>query len=134
MDITDASWTPLIVVFLHAIASSSEEDVKLLEETEESLLPLKDLSQQSEQVYSLCRILHKLAKAFVEQISTFVGTHNSLDDTIVMPQSDINTRNSAFMPPPAMHVPQSTGPRLEGLSAANFGGSEMNDMSMFLGN
>jgi len=127
-----ASWTPLIVVFLHAIASSSKEDVKLLEETEESLEPLKNLNQQSEQVYGLCKIFCRLARAFVERNSTFVGTYNSQEDTVVMPQSDLHGRDLSFMAAPPMQFPsQMTGSEFH---MPSFDGSEMDDMSMFLGN
>jgi len=127
-----ASWTPLIVVFLHAIASSSNEDVKLLEETEESLEPLKNLNQQSEQVYGLCKMFCKLAKAFVERQSTFVGTYNSQEDMVVMPQSDMHGRDPNSMAAPHMQFSsQTTYPDFH---MPSFDGSEMDDMSMFLGN
>lgn len=127
-----SSWTPLIVVFLHAIASSSKEDVKLLEETEESLEPLKNLNQQSEQVYGLCKIFCKLAKAFVERNSTFVGTYNSQEDMVVMPQSDMHGRDLGFMAAPSIQSSSHlAGPEFH---MPTFDGSEMDDMSMFLGN
>lgn len=129
-----ASWTPLIVVFLHAIASSSQDDVKLLEETEESLEPLKKLNRQSEQMYGLCKNFHKLAKHFVEQHSTFVGTYNPQQDMVVFPQKNMegNPANVQSMPSmqyangqwgggPEVQIPSSDGPEIDG-------------MSMFLGN
>lgn len=131
------SWTPLIVVFLHAIASSSTDDVKLLEETEESLEPLKHLNQQSEQVYGLCKIFCKLAKAYVERNSTFPGVYNSQEDTVVMPQTDMQGRgdqNYMAVMQQGMSMPfnsQMAGPEFQ---APTFDGSEMDGMSMFLGN
>lgn len=128
------SWTPLIVVFLHAIASSSTDDVKLLEETEESLEPLKHLNQQSGQVYSLCKIFAKLAKAYVEQHSTFPGTYNSQEDMVVMPHTDMQGREQnymALMPHGVAFQPPMAVPEFQ---APAFDGSEMDGMSMFLGN
>lgn len=128
------SWTPLIVVFLHAIASSSKEDVKLLEETEESLEPIKHLNQQSEQVYGLCKIFCKLAKAYVEQNSTFPGVYNMQEDTVVMPPMDVQGRDQNYMAVMQQGMPfhaQMTGPEFQ---APAFDGSEMDGMSMFLGN
>ncbi|KAK5941231.1 hypothetical protein PMZ80_006508 [Knufia obscura] len=127
-----SSWTPLIVVFLHAIASSSKEDVKLLEETQESLEPLKNLNQQSEQVYGLCKIFCKLAKAFVERNSTFIGSYDSQEDMVVMPQSDMHGRDLNFMTAPSMQFSsQMMGPESQ---LPSFDVSGMDDMSMFLGN
>lgn len=140
------SWTPLIVVFLHAIASSSTDDVKLLEETEESLEPLKHLNQQSEQVYGLCKIFCKLAKAYVERHSTFPGVYNSQEDMVVMPQRDMQGRgdqNYMGMMQQGMSMPfhaqmgaggTGTGTGNNEFQASAFDGSEMDGMSMFLGN
>lgn len=128
------SWTPLIVVFLHAIASSSKDDVKLLEETEESLEPLKHLNQQSEQVYGLSKIFCKLAKAYVEQNSTFPGVYNSQEDMVVMPQMGMQGRDQNYMAVMQHGLPfqsQMTGPEFQ---APAFDGTEMDGMSMFLGN
>lgn len=144
------SWTPLIVVFLHAIASSSTDDVKLLEETEESLEPLKHLNQQSEQVYGLCKIFCKLAKAYVERHETFPGVYNSQEDMVVMPQQrDMMGRGGdqnymAVMQQGMSSMPfqsqmgmtgqgQGQGQEFQTPSAA-FDASEMDGMSMFLGN
>lgn len=132
------SWTPLIVVFLHAIASSSTDDVKLLEETEESLEPLKHLNQQSEQVYGLCKIFCKLAKAYVERNSTFPGVYNSQEDMVVMPQRDMQGRgdqNYMAVMQQGMSMPfQASQMGGSEFQAPAFDGSEMDGMSMFLGN
>ncbi|KAK5088597.1 hypothetical protein LTR05_002817 [Lithohypha guttulata] len=131
-----ASWTPLIVVFLHAIASSNREDVRLLEETEISLEPLKNLNQQSEQVYCLCKIFCKLAKAFVERRSTFVGSYNPQQDMVVIPQQDLQefhhnlpTGTQSMPITQAVNWAEAPDPQVP-----NFDGSEMDGMSMFLGN
>lgn len=131
------SWTPLIVVFLHAIASSSTDDVKLLEETEESLEPLKHLNQQSEQVYGLCKIFCKLAKAYVERNSTFPGVYNSQEDMVVMPQTDIQGRgdqNYMAVMQQGMNMPFHSQMAGQEFQAPAFDGLEMDGMSMFLGN
>lgn len=131
------SWTPLIVVFLHAIASSSTDDVKLLEETEESLEPLKHLNQQSEQVYGLCKIFCKLAKAYVERNSTFPGVYNSQEDMVVMPQTDMQGRgdqNYMAVMQQGMNMPFHSQMAGQEFQAPAFDGLEMDGMSMFLGN
>lgn len=131
-----ASWTPLIVVFLHAIAASSHDDVRLLEEIHESLEPLKKINQQSEQIYNLSKTFSKLARAFVERNSTFVGTYNSQDDVIVMPQqSDQSQFHGVSMPPPSMQF-ETNGAHfnMADLQAHEFDGTEVDAMSMFLGN
>ena len=129
------SWTPLIVVFLHAIAASSHDDVRLLEEVQESLESLQGLNHQSEQVYSLSKTFSKLAKAFVDQHSTFVGTYNVQEDMIVMPQQDPQGQFSNTMlapPPPAMQY-ANNGAQFPEFQAPNFDGTEMDAMSMFFG-
>ena len=127
-----ASWTPLIVVFLHAIASSSNEDVRLLEETAESLEPLKELNEQSQQLYNLSKIFCKLARAFVDRNSTFVGIYHPQEDMVVMPQSEMNNRDFGFLGGPSMQFPsQNTGPDFH---MPSFDGSEMDEMSMYFGN
>lgn len=128
-----ASWTPLIVVFLHAIASSSKEDVALLQRIEESLEAVKTLSPQAEQVSSLSKVFSKLTKAFVERNNkSFVGTYNSQEDMVVMPQTDTFNLNHNYLPPPAeIQYPY------HGTShdfVPGFDASEMEGMSMFLGN
>lgn len=126
-----ASWTPLIVVFLHAVASASHEDVQLLEKTQKTLELVKELNQQSRQVYNLCRVFHQVARAFVDRNSTFVGTYNSLDDTVIMPQSE-HIRDYGFIPSqpaqPNMLVSGS-----DSMSVPNFDETDMNGISMFLG-
>lgn len=132
-----ASWTPLIVVFLHAIASSSKEDVKLLEEVEESLEPLKNLNHQNyDQVYGLCKAFCKLARAFVEQHSTFVGSYNPQEDMVVMPQQDFRNFDSNIITnhQATSFTNTANWPASQDLQTANFESTDMNDMSMFLGN
>lgn len=131
-----ASWTPLIVVFLHAIAASSHDDVRVLEEVQESLEPLQNFNQQSEQVYNLSKTFSKLAKAFVEQDSTFVGTYNSKDDIIFMPQQTNQNQfhNAMMAPPPIQFEKNGSHFNIPELQPPNFDGTEMDAMSMFLGN
>lgn len=130
-----ASWTPLIVVFLHAIAASSYDDVRVLEEVQESLEPLQNFNQQSEQVYGLSKIFSKVARAFVERNSTFVGTYNPQDDIIVMPQqTDQNQFHNAMMAPPSMQFENGGHLNIPDLQPPNFDGTEMDAMSMFFGN
>lgn len=129
-----ASWTPLIVVVLHAIASSSKEDVILLQQVEESLEPVKTLSPQADQVFGLTRIFCKLAKAFVESSNkTFVGTYNLQEDTVVMPQTDAYGLNQSFLPASAAGL-QDPHQSMNHDFVPGFDASEMESMSMFLGN
>jgi len=126
------SWTPLIVVFLHALASSSKEDVALLQQTEESLKPLKGITQQSEQVCGLSRIFCKLAKAFVERNKPFIGSYNPQEDTVVMPQLESFDQNQSFLPlPTGMQYPHQN---INHDLIPDFDASGTEGMSMFLGN
>lgn len=127
-----ASWTPLIVVFLHAIASASQEDVKLLEEAEKTLDLIKEVNQQSQQVYNLCRTFHKVARIFVEKNSTFVGTYNSLDDTVIMPQSD-HMRDFGYVPTQQSQPYHMLAPSVDSAMIPSFDETDMNGISMFLG-
>jgi len=79
-----ASFTPFIVIFLHAIAASSAEDTKLLEDVVRTLHPTKDTSKACSRLYQICTIFARVARRLVESRHSFLGTYNAQDDSLLL--------------------------------------------------
>ncbi|KAL2862729.1 Zn(II)2Cys6 transcription factor [Aspergillus lucknowensis] len=79
-----SSFTPFIVIFLHAIAASSLEDIQLLEDIVRTLYPIKDTSKASARLYQICTIFARVARGLVESRTSFLGTYNSQDDSLLL--------------------------------------------------
>ncbi|OJJ65052.1 hypothetical protein ASPSYDRAFT_39849 [Aspergillus sydowii CBS 593.65] len=122
-----ASFTPFIVIFLHAIAASSAEDTKLLEDVVRTLYPTKDTSKACGRLYQICAIFARVARRLVESRHSFLGTYNAQDDSLLLLNDTGNT--SLFDP----------GSLQDYLSAEidmmdQFTYSEAENMSAILGN
>lgn len=71
-----SSFTPFVVIFLHAIAATSMEDVKLLEEVVTTLRPARGVSSASERLYNIGANFARVARGLVEAQKSCVGKYN----------------------------------------------------------
>ncbi|KAJ6263667.1 ABC multidrug transporter MDR5 [Drechslerella dactyloides] len=92
------SFTPLIVVFLHAIASNSLSDVKLLHDFLDSIEPISDVSKDCRRLTEVTKVFCRVAKALVEgqqqhaHAPLALGTYSHTSNTLLLPQ-DHNIAN-----------------------------------------
>lgn len=77
-----SSFTPFIVIFLHAIAASSLDDLQLLEDVVESLQKVQQVSRSSESLYQICSTFAQIARGLVEARKSCVGMYNQQDDSL----------------------------------------------------
>ncbi|KAJ5096908.1 hypothetical protein N7456_007629 [Penicillium angulare] len=76
-----SSFTPFVVIFLHAIAATSMEDVKLLEEVVATLQVARGVSNASERIYSIGANFARVARGLVEAQKS-VGKYNEQEDSL----------------------------------------------------
>ncbi|KAE8153041.1 hypothetical protein BDV25DRAFT_127522 [Aspergillus avenaceus] len=79
-----SSFTPFIVVFLHAIASSSAADIQLLEDVAESLQRLARVSSSPQRLYQICSLFLQIAKGLVETRTSCIGTYDQQLDSLML--------------------------------------------------
>ena len=77
-----SSFTPFIVIFLHAIAATSSDDIQLLYEVVDSLQHIRYVSPSSERLYQICSTFLQIAKGLVETRQSCVGAYNQLEDSL----------------------------------------------------
>ncbi|KAK6820050.1 hypothetical protein RU639_007048 [Aspergillus parasiticus] len=77
-----SSFTPFIVIFLHAIAATSSDDIQLLSEVVESLQHIRYVSPSSERLYQICSTFLQIARGLVETRQSCVGAYNQLEDSL----------------------------------------------------
>ncbi|KAL5335380.1 hypothetical protein BJX70DRAFT_390670 [Aspergillus crustosus] len=79
-----ASFTPFVVIFLHAIAASSLQDNQLLDDIVLTLRPIKDTSKACARLYQICTIFSRVARGLVESRNSFLGTYNEHNDSLLL--------------------------------------------------
>ncbi|KAL4807613.1 hypothetical protein BDV18DRAFT_151590 [Aspergillus unguis] len=89
-----SSFTPFIVIFLHAIASSSLPDTTLLEDIVRTLDPLKETSKACGRLFQICTIFARVARSLVESRHSFLGTYNPQDDSLLL---NLNNQGNASL-------------------------------------
>ncbi|KAE8140310.1 fungal-specific transcription factor domain-containing protein [Aspergillus pseudotamarii] len=77
-----SSFTPFIVIFLHAIAATSSDDIQLLYEVVDSLQHIRYVSPSSERLYQICSTFLQIAKGLVKTRQSCVGAYNPLEDSL----------------------------------------------------
>lgn len=77
-----SSFTPFIVIFLHAIAATSSDDIQLLNEVVESLQHIRYVSPSSERLYQICSTFLQIARGLVKTRQSCVGAYNQLEDSL----------------------------------------------------
>ncbi|KAE8147435.1 hypothetical protein BDV25DRAFT_169111 [Aspergillus avenaceus] len=77
-----SSLTPVIVIFLHAIAETNIDDIQLLEAVVTTLKPTCGVSSASKRMYNICSNLCRVARELVESQGLYNGTHNERKNSL----------------------------------------------------
>lgn len=77
-----SSFTPIIVIFLHSIAATSIEDVKLLDDVVQTLHRTRSVSIASERLYSISANFACVARGLVEARKSCVGRYDEERDAL----------------------------------------------------
>ncbi|KAK6506199.1 hypothetical protein TWF506_011118 [Arthrobotrys conoides] len=89
------SFTPLIVVFLHSVASNDPSDVKLLHDFLDSIEPIAHVTKDSARLFEVTKVFCRVAKALVDSRNhNPLGTYSHQSNTLLLPQ-DHNIVNIA---------------------------------------
>ncbi|GAW16092.1 hypothetical protein ANO14919_055150 [Xylariales sp. No.14919] len=83
----NSSFTPFIVLFLHAIATRSIADLDLLDEVVQTLQSTRQAGKSFERLYELCATFARLARHLVEAAQPCVGDYNQGTDTLHLPEA-----------------------------------------------
>ena len=67
------SFTPFLVVFTHAVTTSNDEELSLLEETVRSLDHVKGISPGVHRLYDICKSFSDAAKVLINSRRTLGG-------------------------------------------------------------
>ncbi|KAI0531652.1 hypothetical protein GGR58DRAFT_518364 [Xylaria digitata] len=86
-----SSFTPFIVLFLHAIAATSIKDLDLLDKVVQTLRSTRQAGKPFEQLHEICATFARLAQHPVEEGEPGVGSYNSCADSLQL------TRESNLM-------------------------------------
>ncbi|KAF9891869.1 hypothetical protein FE257_003354 [Aspergillus nanangensis] len=90
------SFAPFVIVFTHAITSSSTSDLTLLQDTVKSLDLIKGLSRGSMHLYTICEAFAKTAQVLVGSRKTLTGLEQHQDGSLFMPVSLDGSTNIAL--------------------------------------
>ncbi|RYN70811.1 hypothetical protein AA0117_g10109 [Alternaria alternata] len=85
------SFTPYLVVFTHAIATANDRDLKLLEDTVESLAYFQDCSPGSSRLYFICKSFLNTAETLIASRKSFNGLEQHEDGSLVFTTKPIAT-------------------------------------------
>ncbi|CAG7998278.1 unnamed protein product [Penicillium olsonii] len=77
-----SSFTPFIVIFLHSIAATSLEDVKLLEQVVETVQKTRGVSKASERLYNICANFLSVSRGLVGAQKSCVGRYDGNRDAL----------------------------------------------------
>lgn len=80
-----SSFTPFLVVFTHAIASHSLEDVELLRQVLFTLEAGRNISAATSKLYEVCKVFLRFATAFVSSRQNCFGSYNQDEDSFTFP-------------------------------------------------
>ncbi|KAF4979220.1 hypothetical protein FZEAL_4529 [Fusarium zealandicum] len=78
----NSSFTPFVVIFLHAIAASSLEDVQLLSDVVETLESAQKGHAGTKKLYQICATFARLARRMVEARNSCVGMYDHSTDSL----------------------------------------------------
>ncbi|KAI4718190.1 hypothetical protein E4T48_05613 [Aureobasidium sp. EXF-10727] len=82
------SFTPFTVVFIHAIATSDTDELRLLQETVHSLNHIKFLSPAAKRLHDVCAAFANVAAAFITSQRTLSGWHCRGDGTLSLASAE----------------------------------------------
>ncbi|KAJ5115389.1 hypothetical protein NUU61_001148 [Penicillium alfredii] len=77
-----SSLTPFIVIFLHAIAATSIDDVLLLDDVVATLHHTRAVSSACERLYKVCETFARVARGLVEARKPGLGKYNQQEDSL----------------------------------------------------
>ncbi|KAF2260489.1 hypothetical protein CC78DRAFT_536366 [Lojkania enalia] len=78
----NSSFTPFVVIFLHAIAASSLDDVELLDDVVKALQAFRGISKHTERLYNICATLTRLARRLAESGNAHLGAYNMQENSL----------------------------------------------------
>ncbi|OJJ50225.1 hypothetical protein ASPZODRAFT_58444 [Penicilliopsis zonata CBS 506.65] len=93
------SFTPFVIIFTHAIATSSARDFALLQETVSSLELCKNLSQGSARLYEICKAFLNTARVLIESRQTLMGFEQHDDGSLFVPATGVKGQSNALAVP-----------------------------------
>ncbi|OJD36814.1 c6 transcription factor [Diplodia corticola] len=118
------TFTPFVVVFTHAIATMSTEDLRLLQETTGTLDQAKHVSEGAQRLYDVCKAFTDAAEILINSGQKVTGMQQHDDGSLVFPAV-----TDPHPPMSAQDLMWPTWPTpMHGLDPGSI------DMSMFLGN
>jgi hypothetical protein len=79
------SFTPFVVVFTHAIATTSAADLALLQDIVRSLEGLKHFSKAARRLYDVCQAFFVVAEMLVKNKKVLGGVQCFEDGTLLIP-------------------------------------------------
>lgn len=77
-----SSFTPFIVIFLHAVAGRSSEDVKLLNDMVAILQTFRESSKMSKRLHHVCSTFARVAGEMVVGRNSVLGAYDAEEDTL----------------------------------------------------
>ncbi|KAI9035861.1 transcription factor domain-containing protein [Aspergillus affinis] len=90
------SFAPFVIVFTHAIATSSSTDLSLLQDTVKSLDLIKGLSRGSMHLFAICEAFAKTAQVLVDARQTVTGLEHHQDGSLFIPATTDGPGNIAL--------------------------------------
>lgn len=76
-----------MIVFTHAITTSNQNDMTLLQETVKSLELIKGLSRGSMHLHAICEAFARTAQVLVDSQQTLSGLEQHQDGSLVVPST-----------------------------------------------
>ncbi|KAL4887665.1 hypothetical protein BJY04DRAFT_225557 [Aspergillus karnatakaensis] len=89
-----SSFTPFVVVFLHAIAAKDMDSVKLLAQVVATFENFRKTSHGSERLYQICATFAQLAEKIIESQLSPIGIYDNVEDSLVL--EDVSGASSFF--------------------------------------
>lgn len=77
-----SSFTPFIVIFLHAVAATSSDDVSLLDQVVASFNSFSHISHIAKRLYQVSSIFARAARGLVKQQASRIGTYSEEVDSL----------------------------------------------------
>jgi hypothetical protein len=97
------AFTPFVVMFIHAIATYSTEDIQLLRDTVRTLHDLRDISQGARRLYSICKALLDTVEVLSKSQQSVFNIHERDDGSLVFSS---NTAQEAYLGHPDFVWPE----------------------------
>lgn len=108
-----------MVVFIHAIATYSKEDIQLLRDTVQTLHDLRDVSQGARRLHSICKALLDTVEVLSRSQQSVFNIHERDDGSLVFGS---NTNQEAYIGHPDFVWPE---------DMSDLNGSELDMSSLF---